>query len=858
MIWRTHLLFVFFFCITIAHTYCQTYTIYGTIRDSVSKEVIPYAAVQIKGTTIGTSSNVKGEYVLNTQQNVVTLQFIFMGYRTQEITLSLKSPRTECNVFLNPNVIEMKEVVVNAKDNPAIRIIKKAIEHKSKNNAKIDRWQASSYSKVFIELDSLSARMIAAIQKPETKSERNKNKDNKTVYLDKKRDLNAFVLENISTTYFEKPNKYKEIVHATKVSGSKESFSMLPSFDLLQTNFYQNNVEVIGLSLVSPIADGALWYYNYELEGSFYQNGRKMYKINFEPITNTGPTFKGTVFIDADTYALQYIDVVNPGVINVNFVTGFHVRQQYTLVDSLWLVSESISDFDFDISLGILTVKGRANSLARFKDYQFPAQMQKRFFNNELMRFEKESMNKDSVYWQKNRQVELADIERKAYKKADSIQKVQDSLSRSPDSLKYKNKRFSISAGGSEGTSEQGIQTNLNPLVIHFKYGSIGLDLENTDFNAVEGYSMGLFWRTSESFSKKLNLSAFSRWGFADEKAKWNIKAEYSLSKKYRLKMYAQHRFDCVMIGNEKMMNKNINALYSMIAKLNYAKYNYVFDYQWGISTRFPNGIKGKIEMNYQSFHNAVNNTEYGWVRNRNYMPNLAIPEFEQCVLHTQWQLVFAQPYITSPKGRINVGESKYPKIRVNFWYAIPKVIRSNVEYAHTQVQILDEVNLKRWGKGTWKVTAGKIIGNHLPYPLLMIFSGNQTIAYNEHFNVMRYYEFIADEYATFYYDHDFGGLFFNRIPWINRYKLRNVAGFRIVSGSVQMQHLQKAMGRDVYFDQTQFLPIQSPFREPYMEAGVGITNLFKVLRIDMWWRLNYHQPNTRNWNICGTLTFKL
>jgi hypothetical protein len=97
-----------------------------------------------------------------------------------------------------------------------------------------------------------------------------------------------------------------------------------------------------------------------------------------------------------------------------------------------------------------------------------------------------------------------------------------------------------------------------------------------------------------------------------------------------------------------------------------------------------------------------------------------------------------------------------------------------------------------------------------------------------------------------------------NRLPWIKKYKLRNVAGFRLVSGSIQQQHIEKAIGRDIYPDQIQFLPIQSPFREPYMEAGIGIANIFKILRIDMWWRLNYHQPNVRNWNICGTLDFKL
>jgi len=76
-----------------------------------------------------------------------------------------------------------------------------------------------------------------------------------------------------------KPGKIKYEVLSSRQSGGGFGLSF-PFF----INFYQNNVAVFDNSFnprgfVSPIADGALNYYKYKYEGSFFDQGKMVNTI---------------------------------------------------------------------------------------------------------------------------------------------------------------------------------------------------------------------------------------------------------------------------------------------------------------------------------------------------------------------------------------------------------------------------------------------------------------------------------------------------------------------------------------------------------------------------------------------------
>jgi hypothetical protein len=148
-------------------------------------------------------------------------------------------------------------------------------------------------------------------------------------------------------------------------------------------------------------------------------------------------------------------------------------------------------------------------------------------------------------------------------------------------------------------------------------------------------------------------------------------------------------------------------------------------------------------------------------------------------------------------------------------------------------------------------VEAGKIWGT-LPYPLLKIHDGNQSFFYDDYAsNLMNYYEFISDNWVSASYTHHFDGLLFNKIPLFRKLKWREVAHIRGVYGTLSDKNAQYSL-----------FPgnLRSFSSQPYWEAGVGIENIFKIIRIDAIWRMSHlhddGNPNVPKFGIFVSLSF--
>ncbi len=86
----------------------QTYNINGTVVDQHDQSPIPGATVVLKGTTVGTVTDIDGKYSISAKQGDV-LSFSFVGMETQEITVTNANP---INVALVPSIVSLDELVV--------------------------------------------------------------------------------------------------------------------------------------------------------------------------------------------------------------------------------------------------------------------------------------------------------------------------------------------------------------------------------------------------------------------------------------------------------------------------------------------------------------------------------------------------------------------------------------------------------------------------------------------------------------------------------------------------------------------------------------------------------------------------
>ena len=94
----------------------------------------------------------------------------------------------------------------------------------------------------------------------------------------------------------------------------------------------------------------------------------------------------------------------------------------------------------------------------------------------------------------------------------------------------------------------------------------------------------------------------------------------------------------------------------------------------------------------------------------------------------------------------------------------------------------------------------------------------------------MNYFEFVSDEWVSLYYTHRFDGYFLNRIPLLRKLKWREVVWGKGLIGNLS------AANRNY----SEFPEGMHTLGKPYLEAGAGIENIFKFLRVDGVWRLSY------------------
>lgn len=87
----------------------QQQVVTGKVTDSETGEPLPGVNVVVKGTTIGTTTDIDGSFSLNVPDFNVTLIFSFVGYAMQEIPLA---GRTNINVNMASEKIGLEEVVV--------------------------------------------------------------------------------------------------------------------------------------------------------------------------------------------------------------------------------------------------------------------------------------------------------------------------------------------------------------------------------------------------------------------------------------------------------------------------------------------------------------------------------------------------------------------------------------------------------------------------------------------------------------------------------------------------------------------------------------------------------------------------
>ena len=416
---------LFFFLLTSISVSAQ---LKGSIAD-IENQPIPYVNIYLENSYTGTTSNEQGNYELALSvPGTYNVVFQFLGLKTQTKTIEIKEFPYTLDVTLLEEKISLNEVVIDANENPANRIVRAAIKNRKTQLEKINSFSADFYSKGLIRIDSVPEKFMGQELKLD-------------IGLDSTRSGIIYLSETISKIKYQKPDKLTEKIIASKVSGDSNGFSFNNALDV-DYNFYNNTVK-INAEIVSPIAEYAFKYYRYNLEGVFYDNrGNLINKIKVTPRRENDPVFEGNIYIVENQWALFGLELqVNGSQIQLPIVDSITIKQNlsYDENENHWIIRSQTIGFEY----GFFGFNGDGSFVANYSNYSLNPKFERDVFSNEILSFEGEANKKDSKYWNTLRPVPLTDEELKDYTKKDSIQTLKASKTYR-DSVDLKNNKFKL------------------------------------------------------------------------------------------------------------------------------------------------------------------------------------------------------------------------------------------------------------------------------------------------------------------------------------------------------------------------------------------------------------------------------
>lgn len=194
----------------------------------------------------------------------------------------------------------------------------------------------------------------------------------------------------------------------------------------------------------------------------------------------------------------------------------------------------------------------------------------------------------------------------------------------------------------------------------------------------------------------------------------------------------------------------------------------------------------------------------------------------------------------------------KYPVFELRY-IAGSKAWGNDYSYQNLRFSVRKRFYFSVLGYSDISLGGGKIFGK-VPYQLLNIPQANQSYSYQiESYNMMNFLEFVTDQYMSLLIDHSFNGFFLNKIPVINRLKLREVITLKALYGNVTKTN-DPSLQPDLFR-----LPIETNGtpntytlgKTPYIEGSIGVSNIFKFFRVDLVRRYTYlDNPNVSEYGI--------
>ncbi|MDR1455374.1 MAG: carboxypeptidase-like regulatory domain-containing protein [Tannerella sp.] len=833
-------LFLLLICLAVCGTdgYAQrTVQVEGHVTDSLTDEALPGVSVYLKGTTFGTATDGDGYFSFRAQSDSALLVASAVGYA--EYRQPVPAGASRLAIRLQPVIYQLADVVVNPgkerysrKNNPAVELIEQAINRRNLNDPR---------SRDYFSYDTYEQKILARNDFDEAKARNNwiyKRIDFIFDYVDTsavtgKTILPVFDEEIVGTTYFRKsPRSEKQVVQGHRRNGL---IDILPEDGTRQfieevfreVDIFQDNVPLFLNRFVSPLASFAPYFYKYYLLDTLDIDSEPCAELAFVPYHSESFGFTGHLYITLDSTCFVKRAVLNvPKAINLNYVGHMTIEQRFDRTGDRRTRLMTKNDIVVEFRITEKSKGFYARRICLYHNHSFAPPGELAVFGEGAPVVESdEARRQPDAFW-RARRVREKEIQET------SVDRMMERLRAIPAYF-WTEKVAGTLINGYVQTSETDSK---------FEFGPVNTFISG---NSLEGARFRIGGTTTVNLSRRLFADGYLAWGAGDRKLKGDLILEYSFNDKKSFRkeypfhyLRAEFKHDINQVGQHylytnpdnlfMMLKRRRNNLitYMRTAELSYwhERYN---GWGYGLSARhvtewatpdipFEKILPDGATVPAGGYHSAQIEGKVRWApdekfyqsRNYRYPITLDAP-------------IFTLSHIYSPKGLLG-SEYRYNRtdlgIRKRFW-----------------MSPFGYVDLYGQAGAVW---------DRAPWPLLIIPNANLSYSIEpESYTLMDPMEFINDRHVSWELSWFANGSLLNRLPLVKYLKLREVFSFRGWYGSLSDRNSPAENGAGLYrFPANSYLMTEGP----YMEAGIGVDNIFKVLRLDYVWRLSYrNHPHT-------------
>lgn len=706
---------VLFFFFSISQSFGQAERTTYQVFDQRTGQPIPFVHIKVQDKeATGTTSDVRGSFSINSFDENDVLIFSHIGYQRQEIPFS--QLQRNPIIYLVQDTQELALFEFYAGENPALPLVRKAIENRELNNPeKLESFRYSSYNKMVMTLDGLA-------ENPEVD-------DSSVNFLE---GGHLFMSESYSEVKFKKPGKRNETVKASKISGIENPIFAAVSTSFQPFSVYTDHIKILEIPFVNPISEDGMRKYDYFLEDSLQTDWGKSYLISYQP--KSGKSYrlgKGLVYISSNQYALENF-LLKPaediGQMN------FEIQQKNSFDGKYWFPEQMNSIYVFS-ELDFEGMKGKLVNQTFISEIGINDLDPKEKISTIGVTFD---LNQEKYEWSQLRRDSLSSREFLTYERFDN--------------LDQKTKRLLNNGANLMATLSTG----------RIKLGVVDLIPRRLfRFNQYERFGLGLGLSSNETLSDLFRLEGYFRYGFRDEAWKYGGSLGFMLNPEKDVRLKLGYSQDIEEPGRPLLpRGRSFSTSGSVYRNFLTSRMDKVQRYFVEYSHMPFKGFRYKLIGSVENRANVLNYVEAtppdGF--NSNFTATEAGAE-----------LSYVGGESTTRVGNDIVSMTlSYPILGLRMTKAIPTLFGGDVDFWNTEFKFQHQ-----WSIGNslnqFHLTAQGVWGSDLPISYLNTGFGIQAqdgdrfdfpLAFPEFLQTMRIYEFLSDKSVHVNYTHMTGPLF--------------------------------------------------------------------------------------------------